>query len=921
MARKFCVMTVGRSGSTSLMEAIGRFEDVALPGKDIECEDQELLHQKRVRGYMKQYAALAGGRIAGQGELIEAFYRLNAKKPYAGFKSMPDRHADFAAFSAREDIQFITIQRRDYASTAASFLRAQATGTWRRHGEARGDRWRFDAKRDGKALKANLAYIHGSRARLDGVPGAIHLYYEDLCEPGYASLALDEFFGRPLRFLDPRPATVGASYVENWEEFSAFAAAAWSALDAKDKAGKETGRKEAGRKEEVALENLEAFCVVLGTARSGFSLVAALLDAHPEAIVSREHDVLQQAEKGTAREPLFALLAEGARRAAEPAVAARERAGPVTGQSQGRARRPRLIGGMAGESPGKQDQDRAAALKHLRKETGLKLKVIHVLRNPVDLVSLLADRLKKPVAEILTTWSEAAHNTRKLLQGLTKDECAVVCYEDLAADPVRVLGELCAFLGLDAPRDYLEACARAVKRMPPEERPEVPWTTQEADRMREALKSLGLEPLYGKSGAPPKRAPRQARVKAGRVFYAWELGMDLGHLLRFLAPALKLRERGHEVVFAVRDLSNAEQTLGRHGFALMQAPIWIAPTHMPPGPPVNYTEIILRYGFMEYLGLKALVKAWRELFRHAQPGLVLTDHSPTALLAARSMGLAHAPIGSGFFNPPLVNPLPPMRYWTKAPPGRAEQCDAIALRNCNRVLADLGGPPLRSMADLFRADDSFLCTFAELDHYPGRGRAHYWGPTFEVEQGVEAAWPEGEGARVFAYLKPRYPGVDKVLEALSVSNTCVIAYIPGISPADLKKFSSPRMIISREPLKLKPILPDCDLAISHGGPGTVTAALLRGVPLLALPTQLEQFLTARRIKEMGAGLYADFEPRKPKEGEKKPAAPDFAALIRRLLEEPGFRAKARAFAQKYKNFSQAAQAHALATRIEQLLQS
>jgi UDP:flavonoid glycosyltransferase YjiC (YdhE family) len=405
--------------------------------------------------------------------------------------------------------------------------------------------------------------------------------------------------------------------------------------------------------------------------------------------------------------------------------------------------------------------------------------------------------------------------------------------------------------------------------------------------------------------------------------------MDLGHLLRFLSPALKLRERGHEVLFAVRDLSNAESTLGHRGFPLMQAPIWIANVGGLPKVTISYAEIALRYGFISYPGLKALVKAWRELFRYVRPGLVLTDHSPTALLAARSLGLRHAPIGSGFFNPPLTRPLPSMRYWDKVAPERIAQPDQIATQIANRVLADLGGALLDSMADLFRGDENFLCTFAELDHYPNRGKAQYWGPTFEMEQGVDVAWPQGKGKRIFAYIKPRYRDFEKLLEALRDSGEQVVVYAPGIAKEHLEKFKSARMAISREPVKLKSMMEGCDLVVCHAGPGTMTVALLAGVPLLLLPTQLEQLMGARRVAQLGAAIVVmknkptgakDDKDGKDKDGKPVPET-DYRALMRQLLKEDKFRAGARAFAKKYERFNQAGQSRAIASRVEQLLQS
>ena len=56
-----------------------------------------------------------------------------------------------------------------------------------------------------------------------------------------------------------------------------------------------------------------------------------------------------------------------------------------------------------------------------------------------------------------------------------------------------------------------------------------------------------------------------------RILIAWELGANLGHLLPLLVLARALRTRGHRVLFAMRDLSNAAR-VAREGFAFLPAP-------------------------------------------------------------------------------------------------------------------------------------------------------------------------------------------------------------------------------------------------------------------------------------------------------------------------------------------------------------
>jgi hypothetical protein len=225
MAKKFCVLTEGRSGSTSLLQALARFDDVAVPGKNVASHDDELLNPQHLARYRREYARLCGRDIADAGALVDAFYALNACSAYAGFKSMPVRDRHFAALVARADVQFIALTRRDTLSAAASFAVAHFTGSWRRRGEPYAARWRFEPARHGRWVRGNVAYVRLTHARIAQVPSAIRLSYEELCDGG--TRALDEWFGRAVRLHDAKPPTSGAAVVENWDEFRAFAEQAW----------------------------------------------------------------------------------------------------------------------------------------------------------------------------------------------------------------------------------------------------------------------------------------------------------------------------------------------------------------------------------------------------------------------------------------------------------------------------------------------------------------------------------------------------------------------------------------------------------------------------------------------------------------------------------------------------------------------
>ncbi len=80
------------------------------------------------------------------------------------------------------------------------------------------------------------------------------------------------------------------------------------------------------------------------------------------------------------------------------------------------------------------------------------------------------------------------------------------------------------------------------------------------------------------------------------------------------------------------------------------------------------------------------------------------------------------------------------------------------------------------------------------------------------------------------------------------------------------------------------LFPRTDVVVTTGGAGTVTTALLNGVPLVVVPTQWDLPENAQRIVEAGAGLRLD-------PGRCTPAR--LRRAVERVLETPRFRENAR----------------------------
>jgi UDP:flavonoid glycosyltransferase YjiC (YdhE family) len=137
----------------------------------------------------------------------------------------------------------------------------------------------------------------------------------------------------------------------------------------------------------------------------------------------------------------------------------------------------------------------------------------------------------------------------------------------------------------------------------------------------------------------------------------------------------------------------------------------------------------------------------------------------------------------------------------------------------------------------------------------------------------------------------------------------VLAYVPDATPDWLARQAAPNLRFAAAPVDLNATARDADALVTYASVATTTAFLLAGKPVLMLPGHLEQFLTAQRVVEMGAGVLQ--HPEQP--------PTELAALLARVLHDPVPRDNARAFARKYAQFDQAAVLGHLVRRIEAII--
>jgi UDP:flavonoid glycosyltransferase YjiC (YdhE family) len=396
------------------------------------------------------------------------------------------------------------------------------------------------------------------------------------------------------------------------------------------------------------------------------------------------------------------------------------------------------------------------------------------------------------------------------------------------------------------------------------------------------------------------------------IHFAWELGGGLGHAARLKPLAQEALRRGHRVTMSLRDLVHTDTVLRDVQAPRFQAPIWLHTVHGVPSPQVSVAEILLTCGYLNANTLRGLYDGWHSLLGALKPDLLVADYAPTAILAARALGIHSAAIGVAFSMPPDISPVASVRDWEPAQPGRLEAADAQMLRSINAVLGATDTRALTRSAQALQGDSPLLLSWPEFDHY-GREQLpsgqRWWGPSMLPQTGTAPEWPAGGGQAVFAYLKSEHPDHVLVLQALVKLGCRTVCYLPEVASGKPPPVVSPLISYARSPVNLAVALRESELCICHGGEGTFAPALLAGVPVLLMPVQSEQFLISRRVARSGAAINAS-ELRRPL---------DYVTVIASMLGESSYRFAARAFATRYAGFTIEQQTLDLVDEFERLM--
>lgn len=390
-----------------------------------------------------------------------------------------------------------------------------------------------------------------------------------------------------------------------------------------------------------------------------------------------------------------------------------------------------------------------------------------------------------------------------------------------------------------------------------------------------------------------------------KVLFAWELGAGLGHILPNIPLINRLLDDGHSVYFALQDISHArlitDATSHSSHLHLLQGPM-LRNNKRQNHSAISFADVLNMNGYQSVENLYCALKAWQSLLTLVAPDTLIASYSPTALLAARGRDIQRCQIGTGFFSPPKTSPLPAVRFWENHDKDSLAAQDMNIVETINIALAQTHNQPIENLCEIYAIDLDILTTYRELDHYPNREAAEYFGILQNHDYGSNPLWPDAKGRRIFAYLKPT-PILPELLKTLNTMNHSVIVYCQGIS--EQFKGNYKHIHFSATPLNIAKIMKDTDLTITNANHDTLAASLLYGKSSLQFPITIEQLALSKRSDQIGA----------TKTLSGKISAGNIAESIDELLHCPSYNIAAQVFATKYGASDQGMKINAILSKL------
>jgi len=249
-----------------------------------------------------------------------------------------------------------------------------------------------------------------------------------------------------------------------------------------------------------------SFLLFIGTPRSGHSIIGAILDAHPNAIVSHELHALQKISQGwTGKQLLEGIFETSVKQEAEGRSQSHkdhsedylQDAKPmgiryrfdyaIPTQYQGRVEGSiKVIGDKKGGGTTTILTNQPELLSKLDTMIEPQIKLIYVVRNPYDNIATMSFRSGNSLESQIENYGWYIENLHGILN-MEQHEYLTIFQEDFIDEPKRQIELICEWLHLEPIPSFIEDAASIVYKSPHRSRSRVEWGDIEIEEVEKII--------------------------------------------------------------------------------------------------------------------------------------------------------------------------------------------------------------------------------------------------------------------------------------------------------------------------------------------------------------------------------------------------------------------------------------------------
>lgn len=338
-----------------------------------------------------------------------------------------------------------------------------------------------------------------------------------------------------------------------------------------------------------------------------------------------------------------------------------------------------------------------------------------------------------------------------------------------------------------------------------------------------------------------------------------ELGDDLGHLTSFYPLIIHLCSKGFIPYCIVKNLQKTTDFNWPEQVVFLQAPIYLSA--QPSTPVYSFSDILLYKGYKSINDITCMASAWNKLYKLIKPACVIFDHSPTALLALKQYQLPKFIYSNSFLTMPVDSPYLNLRSGSILPTDDSLNTSQQVINIINQYLINHQEDTINNIGELYQASQTVLIGYKELDIYRAYRKNECYISSLNADFGFDnqVISTDPNDFYVFSYIKHKAPHSEIAIKTLKELNIKGICYYAGISKEQAKELSTENFLITNKPISIHKIIHQVKAIICHAGKGLVNNAIGYGLPMILMPTQLEQRWTTKTLekKQCAVGIYRE----------------------------------------------------------------